>query len=63
MKKGFQIFCLFFCMMLTGYSPGNSRQRIPKEMEWIKDDITYDHEDTIYHKTYYDGFVRGNYDD
>ena len=42
MKKGFQIFCLFFCMMLTGYSPGNSRQRIPKEMEWIKDDITYD---------------------
>ena len=59
MKKGFQIFCLFFCMMLTCYSPGNSRQRIPKEMEWIKDDITYDHEDTIYHKTYYDGFVRG----
>ena len=23
MKKGFQIFCLFFCMILTGYSPGN----------------------------------------
>lgn len=34
-------------------------KRTPKEAQWAEDDISFDPEDTIYCKTFYDSFVRG----